>query len=263
MYKKIALKKPIGSLGDCKDQIAPCLILTATVDPEDMVFTKRNDPKVRLEDYKRSLTLWLNEPSVYRIVFCENSLYDITDLIRIAEQYEEADKRIEFLSFYGQDFPKERGKGYGELKILSHICQRSYLFNQSQSFIKVTGRLYVKNIQKIVAYLSKSEVDIMCKLNANLSWADTRCFGGSTAFLERYLLPLSEQIHDVEGIFLEHVLARASHKAMSEGKKWALPPVRPNFIGISGTDNKTYATSWVGAFVKQRSYDLKRWVFSR
>ncbi len=243
----------------------PCVLLTATIDvKKSIAFLKRSDSKLRLDDYKRALRLWLADPSVSRLVICENSGADLEELRAIVEDSRQYDKTIEILSFVQSSFPGHLGKGYGEMKTLSHMLDNSKVLADSAKFIKVSGRYYVRNIKPLVDYLSNHEdIDIVCDLSENLSFADSRCFGGSVSFMRQYLCPMQEYINDSDEVYFEHVLARAVHRAISDGKRWSLLPCAPDIVGVSGTSNIPYKASAIRRVIKELRYKVKRFMFLR
>ena len=54
-----------------------CIIITATIDPKGMVFTKRNSPEDRLNDYKKVFKEFCNQQEVSNLIFIENSGYPL------------------------------------------------------------------------------------------------------------------------------------------------------------------------------------------
>ena len=243
-----------------------CILLTATINVrEDMPFVKRSDPEVRLADYKRALRSWLTDPSAPRLVICENSGADIRELKTLVQECSQPDRVAEFLTFEGQSsFSPYLGKGYGEMLALSYMLQNSKVLGDCDKFIKVTGRYYVRNIKTFTSYLGKHrDIDVMCNYSKNLSFSDSRCFGGSVSFLRQYLCPMRDCINDVEGTYFEHVLARAAHRALGDGRRWSLPPSVPDIVGISGTSGATFKTSIIGRAIRESRYRLKRFVVLR
>ncbi len=68
------------------------LILTCTINPVDIPNLVRKDPKIRFEDYKKSFNFWIKQPEVKKIIFIENSNYDITYFKNLSKA---VDKKIE------------------------------------------------------------------------------------------------------------------------------------------------------------------------
>lgn len=215
--------------------LSPCLILTATVQVKDsMVFTARRDTDTRLEDYKQAFGSWLACPDVKSLVMVENSGFDLTVFAEMANRV--PDKSVEFLSFVCPDFDGSLGKGYGEMLCIEHCLQHSKLLASSPRFLKVTGRYYLTNASAVLQFVNtRRDAAIICDMLCNLSWADSRAFGGDTEFLRSYLCPMLDQLNDSKGSSFEHVLARAAHLVMANSGKWALPPFPLQIQGTSGS----------------------------
>jgi hypothetical protein len=226
-------------------QIDPstCLLMTATVQVKDsMVFTARRDTETRLEDYKQAFRLWLACPDVKSIVVVENSGFDLTVLAEMASRV--PGKNVEFLSFVCPDFDGSLGKGYGEMLCLEHCLQYSKLLALSPRFLKVTGRYYLTNASAVLQFVNtRRDAEVICDMLLNLSWADSRAFGGDTEFLRNYLCPMLDQLNDSKRSSFEHVLARAAHLVMANNGKWALPPFPLQIQGTSGSQGRVWQVS--------------------
>jgi hypothetical protein len=220
------------------------LLLTATVDVGRTPLVARANPSTRLEDYRVALRKWALDESVGSIVFCENSGCDLSGLQDVAARASGGRKRIEFLSFDDRAVENERGKGWGEMRILDHILTRSRLARDNDKFLKVTGRYYVRNATKLIRYLgTHRDVDICCDLQRGMTYCDSRVFGGTVGFLERYVCSRASEIDDSQGIWFEHVLARAVLRAMSDGLRFSLLPCVPLVEGVSGSTNQRFGRS--------------------
>jgi hypothetical protein len=227
------------------------VVLTATIDVGEIPYTTRRDPLIRLGDYKYALTQWLADKSVSKIVFCENSGYDLTEIEKLSSEHSSGNKDVEILSFMGQDFPPYLGKGFGEMRILSYVLEHSALLKSAAYIIKVTGRLYVKNVRHLLngvkaqkAYALgagfqkiKVSIDVFCNLRNYLTYTDCRVFCCTPNFLGNCLLPFAGIINDSAGINFERALALAVHQGLAQGYTWAMLPVTPHVLGVSGTDN--------------------------
>jgi hypothetical protein len=217
-------------------RISPVLLLTATIDPGATPFVARKDPLARLLDYQQSLTAWLSSGSIQKIVLYENSGYDITSLREIAGQF--PNHEVEFHSFQGNDAGASKGKGYPELLGIERVIAQSSLIQNCRCIAKCTGRLTVANGRKLFRLIDSLGVepfDIMCMMSKNFTFADSRFFVATPAFVSQYLIPLREIIDDNRGVFFEHALACAAAKALSERKRWLPFPILPDIRGISGT----------------------------
>ena len=233
------------------------VVLTATIDVGDIRYTARRDPLTRLADYKHALKQWLADESVSKIIFCENSGFDLTEIEKVCAGQSHGNKDVEILSFLGQDFPPPLGKGFGEMRILSHVLEHSVLLKSATYIMKVTGRLYVKNVRHIIDGIKAHNVsaidvgfqnievsaDVFCNLRNYLTYTDCRLFCCTHRFLENCLLPLAGIADDSAGMNFERVLARAVHQGLAQGYIWAMLPVTPHILGVSASDNKRWNPS--------------------
>jgi hypothetical protein len=235
----------------------PCVILTATVEVKDTSFTLRTDTATRLNDYKQAFLKWVHTPSVKSLVLVENSGFDLAEFQRIADSIPH--KKIELLSFTCPPFDGRLGKGYGESFCLEYASQHSKLLTASNYYLKATGRYYLRNAHSFLDFIAQNpDVDVVCNLTKNLTWADSRVFGGKTKFLEQYLYPLRESINDSADVYIEHVLARAIHTQIGDCGRWELPPELPEIEGISATINTSYRVNPFRALARRKLYQLKR-----
>ncbi len=240
------------------------LLLTATIDVNGMPWVQRADPAVRLADYQWALGKWLKDKSIFKIVFCENSGYNLNSLIGFCEQNNPLNKEVEFLSFNDNTYPRELGKGYGEIRILDYALQHSRLIGNETLLVKITGRLYAAGLTKILENIDKqAPAEVYCNFTGDLDRAETYLFCATKPFLCNYLLPLKEEANDSEGIFFEHLLARAVHKALYEGIRWSILPGFIDLRGVSGTTGTVYTRSLISRIKGRIFYQLKHFVLHR
>ena len=238
----------------------PIILLTACIDPGKILFTKRNDPLTRLEDYKKALEQWLSKSIATSIVFCENSGYDLSCLRKVPSH----NKKVEFLSFDGQGFSSHLGKGYGEMRIVSYALSNSELIASNNRIIKVTGRYYIRNINRIIKGITqRKHVDIFCDLRQNLRSADSRVFGATKSFMEKYLIILQDEINDSQGMHFEIVLSKATLRAIADGLTWELLPYAHMMRGIAGTSDMELPGSFGNYFKREFFLKLKSFVMKR
>jgi len=235
------------------------ILLTACINPGAVTAVQRSDPMARLSDYKQALRLWLGSTGVQTIVFCENSGFDLTEIETICQQRDSRHKTVEVLGFAGQEFDPRLGKGYGEMGIIAHAITRSRFITPTSLVVKVTGRYFMRNIDKLLAAMIVArDIDVFCDMREALSVADSRVFGGSVRFIANYLLPMQEHINDSEGIYFEHILARSTHRAMADGLRWAMLPEAPRIHGISGTNGMAWDESLLHNVRSSLSHQLRR-----
>lgn len=202
-----------------------------------MRYTKRSDPDQRRQDYRAAFQRWLTS-DFEKIVFCENSGSDLSDLMAMADR---SNKEVDFISFEQEKFDEKHGKGYGECLLLERAMQ-SPLIDPHGLICKVTGRLYLLNQARLVAYARKELFDICIDVHRNLDSVDVRAFMARPDFLTRYLLPLKDDLNElVEPMDnLERIAARAWHRAMADQWAWRPLPCSPGYVGFSGSHGHRY-----------------------
>jgi len=213
----------------------------------------------RFNDYVQAFKLWLATPSVNNIIFVENSGYDLRVFRELASVVK--NKSVEFVSFDGQHFDRSLGKGYGEMLALKQVLLESELLKITGRFIKVNGRYYVPELNQ-VSELWTNETEVICDFTKNLTWSDSRVFGGTRSFLELYLLPELALVNDTGGKYFEHALAFSAHKAIGAGGGWKLCPPVP-IVGISGTNNAVYKSSKIKERLRLGVFKVKKYLLAR
>jgi hypothetical protein len=184
--------------------ISPALlVMTATINPySNVVWSDRNDPAVRMKDYCEALEFYLKKCKLIdRIVFVENSDSDLAPLRRIVENHG-GGKQVEFVSFYGQDYPAEYTRGYGELWSLDHAFRNSRLMSQlsdEDKCWKVTGRYRATNLDRFIRTAPPS-YDIYADFRYWKEMVDVRLFSFSRGGYERLLLG---RYPEMNGVILE------------------------------------------------------------
>jgi hypothetical protein len=239
---------------DCRRLV---ILLTATIAPGPVPFLMRSDPSMRRSDYAGALTQWVAVRQPPSIVFCDNSAAAVDDLRGLAGG------QVEFLSFRGNEGAQTRGKGFGEIGIIAHALEHSATVANADLVLKVTGRLFVRNAEALIARLTREKGDVFCDLRQNLEVSDSRVFCATPAFLARYLVPSAEEIDDHVGRSFEVVLARAVHRAIGDGCGWGLLPMAPDLVGIAATADQPYPSSRFGHSKRALFRWLKQRVLSR
>lgn len=212
------------------------LLLTACIDPQGMSNTKLQNPLTRQQQYEEALNYYLKE-TFFKIVFVENSN------IYIGGKYQnEIEKgRLEIITFSGNNYPKERGKGYGEMLIIMKAVEQSLFLKSNSLIIKVTGRLIVSNINQIcktaISYSSKPIV-ISEFLNDNYFYS--RVFIAPIHFFSHYAFPLIHKIDDSKSIYFESVMLEALLAWLKDGLLYSPFNYAISLCGISGTTSKVY-----------------------
>ena len=227
--------------------LAPsALFLTATIAPPRAAVA-RHDTEVRRKDYLRSLEFYLSLPSdiIDRILFVDNSASDISDILRFVK-LRARDKVIEIISFQGNDHPVGFGKAYGEFKLLDFGLKHTSLIGETDSFWKVTGRLRVLNLSKLVSQLGSIH-DVACDLHNfplvgtgkvfRNHWMDLRLFGCSKA---AYTDVFGGKYETFGSRLNQVVLYEVVMEARSRVDILPRFPLQPKFSGSSGRHDREY-----------------------
>lgn len=216
------------------------LLLTASVNIKDMVLTALKDAGVREQHYLEAISHYLSQTDL-PILVVENTGHDFSGKLpaHIAES-----KRVEFISYAGNDFPKEKGKGYGELELMNYAMEHSSLIDDQTTIIKVTGRYRVLNIRDFIRSAKNPKLQ---KCQASYFKGHRKAFSGiftfTRPFLRDYFMKNHEQINDSKGVYFEHVLASSLLEYQADGFDYSLLPSYPRIAGISGTDNLPHKTN--------------------
>ena len=212
------------------------LLLTGTINTSGVSFMERIDVQVRLNDYVRAIKKWILHYPDLKIVFVENSNHPSNELGTDILNH----SNFEYLSYHGQKFSRDKGKGYGEISSFEYAFQNSKFLTNCKFVIKCNGRYFFKGINKFI----ETDNYLVGDFRKNLTYFDSRVFGFNKDFFLDYFLSLKEDINDSEKSYFEHVLARAVHKAMSEKKSWSSISFPLVIQGFSGTGNYKYDTVW-------------------
>lgn len=216
-----------------------CLILTATIDPGDMPDLVRKNVDTRLDDYKKSFNFWIKKKTIKKIIFIENSNYDLSCFHELARN--QKDKEIEILSTnLNSTFDKKLGKGYGQFLCLNEVFQKSTIAKKTNYFIDVTGRHCVSNFEEILRDIGANNSDIYINLSDNLKFSDTNIYAGSKNFFINYVVPETSKTDDSQYNIFEHCVAKAVLKAVSNGYSLSKTPIYPIIDGYIGTNGKKY-----------------------
>ena len=128
------------------------LLLTGTIDPSKFnnTMTTLTDVQVRLNQYETAIDWWMRKSNFQNIIFIENSgfHFDVLKFTQIADRHQ---KKFEYIQ--GTPYVEEtiaHGKSYGEIKLITEAIEKSKLIKTENSFYKCTGRLIIKNVNRIL-----------------------------------------------------------------------------------------------------------------
>ena len=215
------------------------VIMTGTIRPKkNIVKLAETDADTRRNQYIEAVLSVLKTPGVDKLVFCDNSGEILRDdrLTRAAEEYE---TQLEILEYEADaDKVSSCGKGYGEGDAMKYVLEHSELVKDEQSFMKLTGRLKVRNLERVLKKLRPGENYFQgMYLHNPEHLADTRCYVVNTQVYRQELMTVHEQVRDREHYYLEHAFSDAIRTKKIPYRNM---PVYPEICGISGSSGKTY-----------------------
>ena len=230
------------------------LILTSTINPGNMPNLVRNDVETRLSDYKKSFKFWLNNKYVKKIIFIENSNFDLSYFKNLIKNIK--NKEVEIISSnLNNSYNKNLGKGYGQYLSLNEVFNKSIIASKTDYFIDITGRHCVKNFKEILTDIIKNKSDIYVNITDNLKFADANVYAGSKNFFINYLLPETKMTNDQNNKIFENCVANAVLKAVANGLILSKVPIYADIDGFIGTNGKKYK---VNIFKKIKLYFFRK-----
>lgn len=151
------------------------ILLTATVNPKGMVGANF-DPEERAQMYCEAMNFYLGKG--LNVVIAENSgaaesfkfqvpsskfqvpsskVQDQSSKIKV-QGSKFNDQALEILDVSGDEYDQSRGKGYNETILIHKAILKSKLIQEAGCFFKITGRLKVLNIDKLIEEAEKFQV---------------------------------------------------------------------------------------------------------
>jgi hypothetical protein len=222
------------------------LITTANNPPEGLPFLKMADPVMRVIAAKAALYFWVAQ-GIQQIV-----LADATGTNLLTDyEWEEIDKSetsIEQINYtQASESVIERGKGYGEGKLIEYAINNSELLARVEFFFKCTGKVYVRNFPDIAEVIKRhNTLGLFWKHigddgTAMKPWADCRFYYTSKAFAREHLIP-AYLASDDNVAFCENRVYEALNRNMEISRS-----LRPFIAGYSGGTGEAYFDSSLGS----------------
>lgn len=166
------------------------LLLTACVNPNGMAFTALQDGEERLIQYIKSIKYYLGSTSA-KIVVVENTNFNIQKYIDFSYPKEQ----LEFLYFDGNNYDKEKGKGYGEALILKYAFENSLFLEDADVVVKISGRYIASNLHQILFCIKQSNtVYANSSMIRGRKLCDSRLFAAPPSFYKKYFLPFHQAL---------------------------------------------------------------------
>ena len=250
------------------------LLITATITPPLGASSLLHiDPNIRIKEYEKSLIFYLSFIGKYidNIVFAENSNSDISSLRDIAIKHG-VEKQVEFLVWYGLDYPPSYSRAYGEFKLIDYVMQHSQIISdyQEQQIViwKITGRYIANNIAKIISCQPK-KFDLYINFrNYPLRWADMYLFAWTLKGYQSYLNNVASKVkigeqeakqgQSPEELFRQYL----ESKSVENVKLIQRFNITPQNSGIRGYDGKNYTKDLGWKFyIRRIALTLFPWIW--
>jgi hypothetical protein len=221
------------------------LLLTASVNPNGMPGVSQPDPEDRENTYLDCLKYYLGHDSrVRKIIFAENSGWPLERFQQIVALHNPNSKEVELISFDCNDYPRTKGKSFGELLLIDKALQASRLGKSSKYIGKMTGRNLLLNITKVLERIPR-DFELFCDIRDHNFYellgmpdcghhCDSRFFVFTHRFYELYLrdsysvLPF-ENGYTIEGLLYDLVKANEGVEPIIKRFR-----VEPEYRGVAG-----------------------------
>ena len=213
------------------------LLITGCIDPNPNVpFLEIKNAENRRQQYIESIRYYIKETNIRKIVYCDNSKALIDDEIsNLAKRYL---KEFEWLSFKGDSVKAvTQGKGYGEGEIIEYALENSKQLQNSEYFIKVTGRVIVRNIDFLITFMNEHRMYFFRNSPTNV---DTKLYGVPVESYKKDFLTLYKEVDDKNKKYLENLFSEQIIRNHLTPHSFV---VFPNARGISGSTGKSYSLS--------------------
>ena len=211
------------------------LLITGCIDPNpDVPFLEIKNAENRRRQYIESFEYYIKKTSIRKIVYCDNSMALKEDAIsKLANQYS---KEFEWLSFMGDNVKAvAQGKGYGEGEIIEFALKHSRLLQNAKYFIKVTGRVIIRNIDILIPFMNMKKMYFCRNTSTNI---DTKLYGLPTEIYKKAFLTLYRDVDDKKGKYLENLF---SEQILGQHLVVHNFIVFPDAQGVSGSTGKSYS----------------------
>lgn len=213
------------------------LLLTGSINANlaAPVHTILMDSESRLNQYLSTIKKYIEYSDFDILIFCENtgSFFPVDQINDIALK---SNKIFEFISFVSEiEMVSIYGKGYGDGACIEYAINNSkFLKNSTTCFFKVTGRLYISNINRIIKTSSKYE-NCFYRNVINNNGVQTAFFKTNVQFFKEKLITQYKNVNDSNGIFLENIYFNIL-KSQKIESFYTLPKI----IGKSGSTGNNY-----------------------
>lgn len=216
------------------------LIISGCIRPNlKQRFLVLKDEEERLQQYVASIRFYITASPFSKILFCDNSNYQYPQVDELMKLAQEGGKTFEWLTFQG-DAEKilVHGKGYGEGEIIRYALEHSKLAANARAFAKVTGRLTISNIFKVVKH-TRSNMNYFNRDIYRGHSKDTRFYLCDIDFYKKNLMDAYLETCEIPG--KECAIEDIFYTRLRSEKSCRNLMAFPSFQGCSGGNGKDYS----------------------
>ncbi len=238
------------------------LLITGCMSPSTKVYKLTiSNTEERRSQYLASLYYYIRNTKINKIVYCDNS-NALSDQ-RVIDEAIRYGKKLEWLSFHGdEEKSSTQGKGYGEAEIVKYALEHSELLSNAKYFIKITGRLLVKNLDFISKFSKKNSIYFHPVITlTNRFYINTRIYMMPISIYLDYFFDIGDLVNDSKEVYLEHAFGMLIQNEKLKYKKFCVVPWIEGKSGSTGVDYNPNLYSYFKDSIKLWLYDTKRSYF--
>ena len=146
------------------------LLMTGTIKPFSNI--KHCDVNIRYAEYMENIRRYIMQSNFDAVIFAENSGYEI-DIGYLKKLAEENNKKFEYLNVSMDSGVSSTNMSVGDASIIKAALNRSEILTELKCFWKVSGRLWINNINLILAKTRESQKNVFLyapKYNSIQTW---------------------------------------------------------------------------------------------
>ena len=235
------------------------ILLTGSINVYDKHFTTITNAEIRKNEYIDTIKYYLKKYNL-PVVFVENSNEDLSAYFK----EEINNNRLEILTFDGNRYPAEIGKGLGELKCIEYGITNSQIINDNSFVFKITGRYKVLNLPNFIGVYNRNpSIELLADLTNNFRLSASAIFGFRPFFARQYLFKNAHLINDQDDFYFEHALGKAVLEAIGDQVKFHIFKHYPRVRAISGTTGKAVKKSFLYLLPRHIKYWVRYYIVIR
>lgn len=208
------------------------LLMTGTIKPFSNI--KHCDVNIRYAEYMENIRRYIMQSNFDAVIFAENSGYEI-DIGYLKKLAEENNKKFEYLNVSMDSGVSSTNMSVGDASIIKAALNRSEILTELKCFWKVSGRLWINNINLILAKTRESQKNVFLyapKYDSIQTWL----FKASIYDLKKFFLT-DEVIDSMANSCIEYAF-----KAVYDNHKNELAlerfPAYPDVWGVNSSGNQ-------------------------